>query len=204
MGWLIDVSRSSWAAWSGRPEMRRLGRACRRGSASAVSRTPKSSPTRSASSLRATKPSRSADSSSSHCASSITHSTGRVSAASDSSVSTARPTRNGSAGGPDTSPKATPQRAALRLGQAVHGGQERHQQLVDGGEAEALLRLDGHHADDLHVPGALHGVAEQRRLAHPGLAPEHQRTAHPPADAVEHPAERLLLGAAVDQPHAPR
>ena len=111
---LIDVLSSSYAACSGRPQIRSSGRACKRGSASAVSRTANSSPTLSASSRRATKLRRWADSSSSHCASSITHSTGRVSAASDSSVSTASPTRNGSAGGPDTRPKAT--RSARRCG----------------------------------------------------------------------------------------
>ena len=79
------------------------------------------------------------------------------------------------------------QRPALRLGQAVHGGQERHEQLVDGGEAEVLLRLDGHHADDLHVSRELHSVAEQRRLAHARLTAEHQRTAHPPAGRCRSP-----------------
>ena len=101
-------------------------------------------------------------------------------------------------------PEGHAERPPLRLGQAVHDGQERHQQLVDGGEAEVPLRLDGHHADDLHVPGLVGAVAEQRRLAHPGLTAEHQRTTHASADAVEHGAERLLLGVAVDQPHAPR
>ena len=49
--------------------------------------------------------------------------------------------------------------------------------------------------------GALDRVVEQRRLPHPGLPPKHQRPAHPGAHAVEHLVERLLLGAAVDQPH---
>ena len=93
------------------------------------------------------------------------------------------------------------QRAALRIGKALHRGQERHEQLVDGGEAEALLRLDGHRADDLHVSRKLHRIAKERRLAHARLTPEHQRTAHTLANTLQHPAERLLLGAAVDQPH---
>ncbi len=122
IGWLIDLSSSSRAASSGRPAMCRVGRACSRPSAPAVSRTAKSSPTRSARSRRATKLRRSADSSSSHCASSTTHRTGRVSAASDSSVSTPRPTRNGSAGGPDTRPKATPRARRCGSGRSSTAG----------------------------------------------------------------------------------
>jgi len=63
--------------------MRRLGSARKRASRSVVSRMANSSPTRSASSLRATKLRTSADSWSSHCASSIVQRTGRVSAASE-------------------------------------------------------------------------------------------------------------------------
>ena len=66
---------------------------------------------------------------------------------------------------------------------------------MDGGEAKAHLRLDGDRPDDLQVPGALDGVAEQCGLPHTGLTPEDQRAAHSPADAVENLVQRLLLRA---------
>lgn len=105
---------SSRASSLDRPPSRRTGSAGRRRSMPASSSTPKSIPTRSASSRRATKPRTCVDSSSSHWTSSMRHSRGRGSAEADSSVSTARPTRNGSAGGALISPKATP--SACRCG----------------------------------------------------------------------------------------
>jgi hypothetical protein len=72
---------------------------------------------------------------------------------------------------------------------------------VDGGETQGLLRLHRDGPDDLQVRGPLDGVVEQRGLADAGLAPEDQRTAHAGADAIEQRVQRLLFGAAVDQPH---
>ena len=90
----------------------------------------------------------------------------------------------------------------LRLGQPIHGGQQGYEQLVDSGETQGPLRLDGHHPDDLQVRGALYGVVEQRRLPDSGLTPEDQRAAHTRTHAVEHCLKRQLLRVAVDEPHA--
>ena len=78
------------------------------------SRAAASNPTGSASSLRATNASTWDDARSSHCESSITHSSGRCSATADSRLSTARPTRNRSGASPSRNPNATP--SAARCG----------------------------------------------------------------------------------------
>ena len=101
------------ASASGRPSTVIVG-SCSNTRCAAGSPTAAMRPTRSAYRRRATNPSTSADSGSSQCASSIMHSSGCSSAARDSSVSVASPTRNRSGGGPASWPKAT--RSAPRCG----------------------------------------------------------------------------------------
>ena len=67
--------------------------------------------TDSACSRRAANARACAEARSSHCASSTTHSSGRSAATSDSRLSTARPTRNRSGGGPASRPNAVPRAA---------------------------------------------------------------------------------------------
>ena len=143
----------------------------------------------------------SADSSSSHCASSITHKhrpdPGRV----------RQQRQHGQADQerigrwPAHQPEGHAQRPLLRPGQPVHAVQEGDEQLVNGGKAQGHLRLDRYRPDDLQVRGTLDRIVEQRRLPHSGLPPQDQRAAHPGPHAVEHLVECLLLGAAVHQPH---
>jgi hypothetical protein len=68
-----------------------------------------------------------------------------------------------------------PQRLPLWLRQHVHLGQERDQQLVERGEADLRLRLDGRETGHLHPAGLGDSVVEQRRLADSRLAAQHQR-----------------------------
>ncbi len=93
------------------------------------------------------------------------------------------------------------QRPPLRHGQPVHPVKQREEQLVDAGEAQALLGLDGRRPEDLQVGGAMDGVVQQRRLPDPGLPAQDQHSAHPSAHAVQQLVQRLLLGMAVDEPH---
>ena len=83
-------------------------------SSSAGTRAAKTSPTDSMPSRRATNARTWAEARSSHCASSTTQTSGRSAAASASTLSTARPTKNRSGTGPSCNPKVI--RSALRCG----------------------------------------------------------------------------------------
>ena len=72
---------------------------------------------------------------------------------------------------------------------------------MNGGKSQALLRLDCHRPDDLHIRGALDRIVEQCRFADSGQPPQDQGAAHPGTHAAQHPVDRALLSAAVDQPH---
>ena len=72
--------------------------------ASVVSRAANSRTTGSASSLRATKPNTCAEARSNHCASSMTHSSGRSCAASEKRLKVARATRKRSGAAPALTP----------------------------------------------------------------------------------------------------
>ena len=124
---------------------------------------------------------------------------GLLSAACDSRVRTARPTRNGSAGGPLSSPNATCRARFCGSGSRSAAVQEGEEQLVHAGEGQRPLRLDGHHADDLHVGCGVDGVLEEGGLAGTRVAPDDHRTAEPGPHAVKDLADHLRLCAAVDQ-----
>ena len=111
------------ASASGRPSIVIVGN-CSNTCCAAGSPTPAMKPTRSAYRRRATKPSTCADSVSSQCASSIMHSSGCSSAARESSVSVASPTRNLPGGGPASWPKAT--LSAARCGGGKSSSRARH------------------------------------------------------------------------------
>ncbi len=94
------------------------------------------------------------------------------------------------------------QRLPLRPGQPVHAVQKGKEQLMDGGEAQARLRLDRHHPDDLQVRGVL------RLRSRAAQTSPHR--AHPEGPArrscqlrtlSSSSSQRLLLRAAVHQPH---
>ena len=119
----VTALSSSRASASGRPSTVIVG-SCSNTCCEAGSPTPAMRPTRSAYRRRATNPSTCADSGSSQCASSIMHSSGCASAARESSVSVASPTRNISGGGPASWPKAT--RSAPRCGGGKSSSSDRH------------------------------------------------------------------------------
>ena len=80
----------------------------------------------------------SADSSSSHCASSITHSTGRDLGGVREQRQHGQADQERIGRRPAHQPEGHAERPPLRLGQPVHGGQEGDEQLVDGGETQAF------------------------------------------------------------------
>ena len=61
------------------------------------------------------------------------------------------------------------------------------------GRSVVVLGLDADAAQDPHVGRPVGRVAEQRRLADPGLAPQHERDAALVASALEQPIEGALL-----------
>ena len=109
-------------------------------SSSPGSRAANTSPTGSASRRRATKASVSADAWSSHCASSTTHSSGCSSAASESRLSTARPTRNRSGAAPGAQPEHDLERLALRRREPLEPVEQRRAQLMQARRRPAPSR----------------------------------------------------------------
>jgi hypothetical protein len=77
--------------------------------------------------------------------------------------------------------------------------QERVQQAVQCGKAEAQLRLDARQPGHLHVPSLLDGVLQQGRPADPGLSPQHERIAGTGSCAGEYPVERCALLVPIEQ-----
>ena len=202
---------SSRASASGRPSTVIAG-SCSNTGWAAGSPTPAMRPTRSAYRRRATKPSTCADSGSSQCASSTMHSSGWASAARDSSVSAASPTRNCSGGGPASWPKAT--RSAPRCGGGRSSSSGRHGTSSWCRPPNSMLISDSTPAmpQTRRSGAAVDGVLEQRRLADPGPPAQHQRAAEAAAHRVQDPVDRRPFGPAVKQHellpppviHAPR
>ena len=154
-------------------------------------RAAKTKPTDSAPSRRATNARTCAEAWSSHCSSSTRHTSGCSSATCDSRLSTARPIRNRSGGGPALMPNAVRSASRCGAGSAVQPIQHRRAQLVQPGERQFHLRLDAggaHHPAAGRVPGQ---VVEQRRLAHARLAVHHQGPALTGADRLHQPVEHL-------------
>ena len=136
------------------------------------SRAVKISATGSACRRRAANSSASAEAVSSQCASSTTHNTGVVSAASLSMLSVARATRNGSSVGPVLLAERDPQRSGLRSRQPLEQRQHRPQQLVQPGERQRRLGLQplrGQHPHARRAPHVRPGAGLTcRRRARPG------------------------------------
>ena len=70
---------------------------------------------------------------------------------------------------------------------------------MEGGVGELHLRLDADSSRDPEVGPGLEGKLQQRRLAHAGLSPNHERPAAPRPHVVEQPFQRLALGAPTQQ-----
>jgi hypothetical protein len=92
-----------------------------------------------------------------------------------------------------------PQRVALRRRETPQAVQHRRAQLVQRRERQLHLRLDthrAHHPAARRLPGQ---VLQQRRLAHPRLAPHHQSTAFTRTHSRRQPAEHAALDVAAGQ-----
>ena len=75
------------------------------------------------------------------------------------------------------------ERVALRAGKALEAIQERRAQLLQPRERELHLRLDPGRPGDAAPGRVLHQILQQRALADPGLAAQHQRPARTRAHA---------------------
>ena len=95
------------------------------------------------------------------------------------------------------------ERAAERL--RLHGRdlaaqvEQRREQLRQRGERQVRLGLEPAGAQDPQAGRALGGVAQQRRLAHPGLAMDEQGGAAPVARRLDHAPEPSALVIPSDQ-----
>ena len=95
------------------------------------------------------------------------------------------------------------QRVALRAGQGVEPVEHRRAQLLQRGERQPGLRLHARGARHLAVGRPLGHVGQQRRLADPRLAPQHQRPALAGAHRVQQPVERLALAVTAQEHQGP-
>ena len=82
-------------------------------------------------------------------------------------------------------PERRAQRGGLRARQPLDRVQHRPQQLVQPGPRELELGVDPARAQHERAAGGRRRVLEQRRLADPGLAADHQHAAGSPAPARE-------------------
>ena len=152
-------------------------------------------PIDSASRRRATNANTCAEARSSHCSSSTRQISGRSSAASDSRLRTARPTRKRSGARPAAHAERRRQRIALRDRESLEMIKRRRAHLMQPGERKLHLRLDAHGARDPEVRRLLDDVLQQRGLAHPGLAAQHQGPALSRSNGVDQPVEHIELAA---------
>ena len=97
------------------------------------------------------------------------------------------------------------QRLALWLGDTVELVDDRPQQTMQPGERQVRLPLDPGHAEDHHLRGTAgrSGVVEQRGLTHPGLGPDHERTALTPSGVPEQAVDHRTLASPPDEPRDP-
>ena len=154
------------------------------------SRAAKTAATRSAPSLRAATSTASAVAWSSHCASSMTHSTVASSAASVSSDRVASAARNGSTADVVRLAERCPQRSGLRCREPVDDAKDRAQQPVQGGERQRRLGFDSLDAEHLHVvAGGRNQVFEQRGLPDTRFAVQQQHSGPATAGLVQERGE---------------
>ena len=207
---LVDRSRRRPRSAAGGPRWRtvRRGRSRRmpsnRPRASACSRIVTSDATRSARSRRPTNDSATADSSSSHCASSMTASTGWARAASATRLRTARPTRNGSSASCSDRAEHGVERRRVGVRRAA-STQSRSgstswctpaypKAISDSTPAMRTTRKSGRDVDR---------VLDQRRLADAGRADEQERTAGAALGVVEDGVDPGAFGGATDERDVP-
>ena len=74
-------------------------------------------------------------------------------------------------------PEGAAQRGGLHVGQLAGAVEHRPQQLVQAGEGQLGLGLDAGPREHAHPVGAGQRPLQQRGLADPGLAAQHQHTA---------------------------
>jgi hypothetical protein len=77
-------------------------------------------------------------------------------------------------------------------------------QAVKPREGELGLDFNAGRREHRHVGGAVGGVAQQRRLAHPHLAAQHKRPALPARGPVEQAVDQRALKPAANQPNTAR
>ena len=196
IGWVIDIASSSYAACSGRPASRRPGSACRRGSG--VRRLPDSRrasrrgrPAAGGPRSRGRRPTPRPATARRRSRTAPAGPRPRPTAASarPGRPGTGRPAGRSPARRPRSAPAAAARAAGPRWagrGRAA-GGRRRSPGAVS--DSTATMRTTCRSA------ARSTAWSSSADLPTPGLPPEDQRAAHPPADAVEDLAERLLLGA---------
>ena len=91
------------------------------------------------------------------------------------------------------------ERRPLRSRQTAELAEHGAQQLVQPGEGDLDLRLDAAHAQHRGSARRRGRVLEQRRLADPGLAAQHEHPAHAGPGLCDEPLDALALGRAPQQ-----
>jgi hypothetical protein len=91
------------------------------------------------------------------------------------------------------------QRVALTGRNGVELVEERHQQLVQRGEAEIAFGLDADEPQDAEPVRVFDGVVQERGLADAGLAPENEDAAEAGPNRRDRAFDRRLLVVAPDQ-----
>ena len=95
------------------------------------------------------------------------------------------------------------QRVALGVGQRVEPVEHRRAQLLQRGERQPGLGLHARGARDAAIGRPLGHVGQQRRLADPRLAAQHQRPALAGAHRVQQPVERFALAVTAQEHQGP-
>ncbi len=90
-------------------------------------------------------------------------------------------------------------RRRLRLRQLRESVEHRRRQLAERCERQVGLRLHSGRPGDLHLLGPLPGDRQQRRLADPGLAAQHQCTAAAAPRALQQRIDAIHLGFSTKQ-----
>ena len=99
-----------------------------------------------------------------------------------------------------TDAERRPQGITLRNWQLIDVIQHRRAHLLQSGERQLHLRLDTCRAGHPAARRRVGDVVQQRRLAHPRLAAQHQRPALTDADSADQVIEHPALAASARQP----
>ena len=130
---------------------------------------------------------------SSHCSSSTRHTGACCSAASDSRLNPARPSRKRSGAGPRLSPNAVRSASACGTGRRSRRSRDRRQQRMQDGERKLHLRLHARAADDCVGRGLLSDVVHQRRLSHRRVPADDQSPALARTDGIDKRHQNVAL-----------